>query len=623
MNRHRNLAMVGLLTVAILGLGSFALKLDAANPNPIQIENQNPGTGDWSPTNVADNHEIEGYASLTSVNAGSPISFFVNAQDPQYTEAVYRLGYYQGLGGRQMTTTTTFTSVVQPAPTQDPNTGMIECNWTHPLTLTIPSNWVSGIYVVKLTGVPSGKQRLISFVVRNDGRQSDLMFQNSATTAQAYNAWGGKSLYDYNSTGGTPALKVSFNRPYDDSEGAGEILSWELNMLVFLEKEGYDVVYSTDVDTHESPSQLLLHKGFLSVGHDEYWSWEMRQNVTAARDKGVSLGFFGANICYWQIRFETSPVTGASDRTIVCYKALSSQDPAAANPATYYLVTTRWRDTHVTLPANPEDSFIGIMSNPDEPVDGNITITAASSWVFANTGLQAGSMLQGLLGYEVDELYNDGNAPAGIVDLAHSSYVFTDGTTQHSDMTVYTAGSGATVFAAGSIQWSEGLSDVSPWSPSPSRLNVAAQQTTRNVLAKFISSSGGSPSPTPTATPSVGATPTPVATPVPTPVVQLNPAQLTFSSVEVGRSQTSSITVSNTGKAPLVISGVSTAGDYTQSNSCSSPVAPTKSCSISVTFQPTVIGDRPGTLTIIDNASGGQQLVHLDGTGISKHTKHH
>src|SRR5258708_39904973 len=103
MDRHRNLVSIGVLIAVILGFGNFTWRLNAATSNPIQLENQNPGTIDWYPTNVANNHEIEGYASLTSVNAGSSISFFVNAQDPQFTGAIYRLGYYQGLGGRLMT----------------------------------------------------------------------------------------------------------------------------------------------------------------------------------------------------------------------------------------------------------------------------------------------------------------------------------------------------------------------------------------------------------------------------------------------------------------------------------------------------------------------------------------
>jgi hypothetical protein len=85
---------------------------------------------------------------------------------------------------------------------------------------------------------------------------------------------GRKTLYGFNSSNGQPAVKVSFNRPYDDSYSTGQFLSYEMDMVGFLEKEGYDVCYTTDVDTHTTASEILLHKAFLSVGHDEYWSWE-------------------------------------------------------------------------------------------------------------------------------------------------------------------------------------------------------------------------------------------------------------------------------------------------------------------------------------------------------------
>ena len=223
------------------------------------------------------------------------------------------------------------------------------------------------------------------------------------------------------------AVKVSYNRPYDDSEGSGELLSWELNMLAFLEQEGYDVVYSTNLDTHESPAQLLLHKAFLSVGHDEYWSYEMRQNVTAARDAGVNLGFFSADTSNWQIRLEPSLFTGDVDRTQVGYKEQWQQDPDAANPSTYYLITANWGQTRFTYPGHPEDAFIGAMYNGFEPVNADIVITDPSSWVFANTGLQAGDTLPQLLGYEASA--EAGDQPANTILLAHSPYTAADGST--------------------------------------------------------------------------------------------------------------------------------------------------------------------------------------------------
>ncbi len=464
--------------------------------NPVQIENTRPGTTAWQLSTSANNHEIEGYANLTSVNRGGQISFFVNTPDPTYTIEIFRLGWYGGLGGRRETPPVTLPGIAQPGPAPDPVTGMVECQWTSQYTLTVnnpsdPTDWVSGIYLAKLSAGVSGKQSWIIFVVRDDGRGSGLLYQSSFTTFQAYNEWGGKSLYGFNSSGGVPAVKVSFNRPYaaDRWNGAGDFFDYEYSMVQFLEGQGYDVTYSTSVDTHASPLALLAHRGFLSVGHDEYWSWEMRQNVAGARDLGVNLGFFSSNVCYWQVRFEPSPLTGDANRTLVGYKESWAQDPMAANPATYYLVTNRWRDSNVALPGIPEDGLVGVMYNEHQPVSADILIGDPTSWVFANSGLVSGSLLGGLVGYEADRIYF--NAPVGTALLTHSPYVFSDGTTQYSDMTVYRAASGATVFATGSMAWNRGLADGVK---SQSLISAGAQQITRNVLARLIAA----PTPPPT-----------------------------------------------------------------------------------------------------------------------------
>jgi hypothetical protein len=102
-------------------------------------------------------------------------------------------------------------------------------------------------------------------------------------------------------------------------------------MVRWLERNGYDVAYITDIDTHEQPAMLLRHRAFFSVGHDEYWSKQMRDNVEAALRSGVSLGFFSGNEMYWNIRLESSPL--GPDRVITCYKSaildpISSTDPS-------------------------------------------------------------------------------------------------------------------------------------------------------------------------------------------------------------------------------------------------------------------------------------------------------
>ena len=135
-----------------------------------------------------------------------------------------------------------------------------------------------------------------------------------------------------------------------------------------MEREGYDVAYCTDIDVHENATLLLNYGAFLSVGHDEYWTWEMRSNVTAARDLGVNLGFFGANACYWQIRLEPSAIDGGADRVQVGYKETAANDPYAldADPTNDQYITNQWRQNGFTL---PEEALIGVQYVTD-PVNG-------------------------------------------------------------------------------------------------------------------------------------------------------------------------------------------------------------------------------------------------------------
>ena len=274
------------------------------------------------------------------MNGGSPISFYVSTVASTYTLEVFRMGWYGGAGARRVLDPVDIAGRKQTNPTPDPLTGLIECRWTEPYTITVPLDWLSGVYVATLTAQPGRQKNWIMFVVRDESRVSDVLFQSSVTTMQAYNAWGGKSLYPFNSTG-PQAVMVSFNRPYGPGAGVTEFLRWEYPTIRFLEREGYDVSYSTAIDTHERAGMLLRHKAFLSVGHDEYWSRAMRTNVESARDAGVHLAFLSSNTSYWQIRL-ASDSSGQPDRTIIAYKenALSA-DPFAADgdPSNDNLVT--------------------------------------------------------------------------------------------------------------------------------------------------------------------------------------------------------------------------------------------------------------------------------------------
>ena len=402
LSRRRFLQGLAAMTaVAFSRLGWGLPGKAVAASNPTQSENAKPGSSDWEITQIAVSGEIGGYASRTSVNRGEQIQLFVDTADPTYTIDVFRMGWYGGVGARRIIPAISRIGTRQVIPTPDPGTGMVECNWVDPYTLTTSNasdstEWPSGVYLARLTG-SSGKQNYIVFTVRDDARASDFLFLCATNTYQAYNNWGGKSIYDFNSTG-PRASKVSYNRPYairpynTQLDGAGDFLRrWEYNMARFLEREGYDVAYTTDVDAHVNARSLHPHKGLLIVGHNEYWSWEMRQNVIAARDTGVDLGFFSANNCFFQIRYEPSSLTGDANRTIVCYKDATT-DPYVLDSdlSNDHLVTVTWRAAPVNL---PEGVFIGIQYVTEPGDGGDIVIENAASWVCKNTGLQNGDHL--------------------------------------------------------------------------------------------------------------------------------------------------------------------------------------------------------------------------------------
>src|SRR5215212_272932 len=449
----------------------YLLLATAVHANVITVENARAGTDEWQLASGA-SEEITGYASATSVAAGQTIRFYISTSDPAFTLEVFRMGWYGGRGGRRMTQAVRLTGVKQAIPPPEPVTGLVRCRWRESHSIPIPANWVSGVYVAKLTG-SRGHQNYIIFTVR-DSRRADLVFQNSVTTWQAYNGWGGKALYARRSIG-AQATRVSFDRPYNVATGPADYLfRWEYDMTRFLEREGYDVTYITNIDTHADPATLLRGKAFLSVGHDEYWSWEMRANVEAARDAGVHLAFFAGNVCYWQMRLEDD------GRTIVAHKETAlTTDPLAIDkdPENDKRVTTKWRWPPVS---RPEESMIGVMYITS-PVDGDLTISNASHWVFAGTNLKNGDKLKGLLGYEVDAIQG-ASSPPNLVRLAHSPFTTTNGSrSAFSDMTIYTTAKGTIVFAAGSIQWSWGVDDFGP-PERTKRAQPAAQQITRNVL---------------------------------------------------------------------------------------------------------------------------------------------
>jgi Domain of unknown function (DUF4347)/Domain of unknown function (DUF4082) len=464
-----------------------------AAQNAIVLENQKPGTTNWriSSNNQAID-QIEGYGDATSVNKGQAINFKISlAQAGQYTIDVYRLGYYGGDGGRLVTSITGLNGGLQANPTVNSTTNLVEYNWNTSYTLQTGTDWTSGLYFAKLTSTSTGKQNYIQFVVRDDDRPADIGFQDAITTAAAYNNNGGYSLYDFNSAGGQRAYQVSFDRPFRYGAAAGSeqfnnTLTWQYNMTRWLESQGYDISYYTNLDVHINPLQLYSQKTFLSSGHDEYWSMEMRNTVEQSRDYGTNLAFFSANSAYWRVRFESSS-SGQANRVMTSYKGDWVLDPVAQADASQ--ATTVFRSAEIN---RPENALLGVMYVGDWGASNvyngfDHIVTNASDPYYAHTGLQNGDQLTGLIGYEWDAVVNNGFTPAGVVTLSQSPTQTQGGlpllpagtSSTIGNMVRYTAPSGAKVFSTGSIQWVWGLD--SDGVPNP-REDARAQQIAANVF---------------------------------------------------------------------------------------------------------------------------------------------
>jgi hypothetical protein len=453
--------------------------------NPIVTENQLPGTplSVWGPTYTAN---MDGFASKMSVNPGETESFKVNTYGTvsKFRLDVYRLGYYQGNGARLVGSVDVPNPPAQPDPIYNASTGEVDAgNWAVDASWTVPSNAVSGIYFTRMVredGV-SGGDAMCTFVVRNDASHSDLLFKTSDATWNAYSNWGGRSLYDFNSSP-SRAFKVSYNRP-----DQGWAFLWEYPMVNWLEQNGYDVSYFTDVDTEARGSDILNHKVFMSVGHDEYWSGGERNNVTAARDAGVNLAFFSGNAVYWKTRWEKSiDGTNTPNRTLVCYKETArGQDPA--DPPTW---TGQWADPVGGSPADagvPQNSLTGTFYTGGE-TNNSTSFVIPSDYAglrfWRNTAVaqltpgQSYTTPNRTLGYEWDADVDNGYRPAGEFDLSNTTV---QGIPQN--IALYRAASGALVFSAATVQWSWGLSSVGLGAGTMNPPDQAMQQATVNLFA--------------------------------------------------------------------------------------------------------------------------------------------
>jgi hypothetical protein len=498
---------VALILIAIGGapVTSGQTPACAVGMKPVACENLQPGapSSEWDVQGDGDS-SIQGFATAISVNKGETVRFKVMSTASAYRLDIYRMGYYEGMGARKIASVVPSATLpqTQPACVTTAATGLIDCgNWAESASWPVPAGATSGIYFARLVRLDTGGASHIFFVVRDDAGRSDVLFQTSDTTWQAYNRYGGNSLYTGSPAG--RAYKVSYNRPLvgrttPDGPMESNVFSSEYPMVRWLEANGYDVSYSTGVDTdRRGATEIPKHKVLLSVGHDEYWSAQQRANVEAARGAGVSVAFFSGNESFWKTRWE-SDGSNTSYRTLVCYKETTAD--AKIDPAPEW--TGTWRDPRFSPPADggrPENALSGTLFMVNGPRNDAITVAEPEGKLrfWRNTAMatiaagQTATLPNGILGYEWDEAPDNGGRPAGAMQLSSSTVsvtgylqnygsIYGAGIATHHLM-LYRHASGALVFGAGSVQWSWGLDATHDRAGTPA--DVRVQQATVNLLA--------------------------------------------------------------------------------------------------------------------------------------------
>jgi hypothetical protein len=393
--------------------------------------------------------------------------------------------------------------------------------------------WPSGLYLVNVRS-DDGRDTQTVVTVRDDRSSSDVLYIASTATWQAYNGWGGRSLYDFNSHGdvtlaATPrAVAISFDRPYDNAVAPS--LNWplrtELALITWLERLGYDVAYSDDASLGGHAAMLAQHRALVIGQHSEYWDSAARDAVEAAAQQGVSICSLSSNTCFWKVRYDEG------GRRLISYKTIENGD-AASDPVE---PTTIWRDPEVD---RPENALFGVMYIGDGDSDGlSFPLVLERSDdpllrnVFKDTDGDALSIGDDLVGWEWDGRVSNGHEPAGLRVIGsspvHGSHLWVRGVppgdtvhfatdparairtghgqgvyhtvsgarqhsgyvaaTAHAQATAYRHAGGGLVFAAGTNQWGLGLEPTCylgsyAGAPGSGARIPALSQLTYNVLS--------------------------------------------------------------------------------------------------------------------------------------------
>jgi hypothetical protein len=400
------------------------------------------GSEGWRSRRPALDGRLAAYTTHASGVPGTRVGLKVSTTEGGWEASAFRIGAYAGGSGAFVWESGFRLGRAQPAPRLEPYaTRTVVAAWTRDLTVDT-SGWEPGFYVFLLR-TDTGWDVQVPYVVTSPSAEGTVALVAPVTTWQAYNRWGGYSLYA-GPPGDSRSHAVSFDRPYAATTGANDYRTAAIPIVLRAERSGVALSYFTNLDLHTSAGALDGAHGYVSMGHDEYWTNTMRDAVLAARDAGTNLAFLGANTMYWRVRLEDT--AGGRARRMVGYRHDAHLDPLYAEGSVD--ATALFRQSPAP---RPEHDLLG-MQYECYPVDTDYVIASPRWWGFRGTGVRRGHRVLGLVGPEADRVYPDARLPRPLQVLAHSPYSCR-GVMTSSQSVYYTTGSGAGVFNAGTLRW--------------------------------------------------------------------------------------------------------------------------------------------------------------------------
>jgi len=251
-----------------------------------------------------------------------------------YTVQAFRFGAYRGSAAKLVWTSGNEPGRRQAAARELASTRTPYAPWQR--SMQVPTRgWEPGDYLLKLQMAAGGQQSYVPLTVRSASTAGRVVIVNSVTDWQAYNTWGGRSLYQGPDGGrATRAYAVSFDRPYRLGQGAADFLSNERPLVSFADSLALPLAFVTDIDLDQDPHLLDGARAVISPGHDEYYS-------TPMRDRGTNIAFLAANSVFRHIRL--APTALGRDRFEIDYKAYEPDPERLVNPDE---VTVQWPTLH-------------------------------------------------------------------------------------------------------------------------------------------------------------------------------------------------------------------------------------------------------------------------------------